>query len=242
MTMLLNPYRYGGSGGGGSFSPLDISWHAAFWAEDPNWTPPADGAAVSQWDDASGNGRHATQATGSKQPVYRASATKLNNQPAVQGDAADDALATASWTALSQPVTVASIFAYRTIGFGRGASMVFDGITSSNRQTAFHVGSNNDLAIFAGTALTDTATVQDTDAHLWIATFDTTDTLEEDGTTLLSGSAGSQTLTGITLFSDFGQTARMDGWISFLGVKNGTLTAQEKADLRSWSQSHYGTP
>ena len=43
------------------FDPLSISWHTAFWAEDPAWSHPADGVAVSQWDDATGNARHAIQ-------------------------------------------------------------------------------------------------------------------------------------------------------------------------------------
>lgn len=41
------------------------------------------GATVSQWDDKSGNGRHAVQATAASQPTYIASDPILNNKPAV---------------------------------------------------------------------------------------------------------------------------------------------------------------
>lgn len=41
------------------------------------------GATVSQWDDKSGNGRHAVQATAASQPTYIASDPIINNKPAV---------------------------------------------------------------------------------------------------------------------------------------------------------------
>lgn len=41
----------------------------------------ADGAAVTQWDDSSGNGRNFTQGTVSKQPAYVASEANFGNKP-----------------------------------------------------------------------------------------------------------------------------------------------------------------
>lgn len=46
---------------------------------------------VSQWDDLSGNGRHYTQATGSAQPTWGATAGP-NGTPAITGDGVDDNL------------------------------------------------------------------------------------------------------------------------------------------------------
>lgn len=85
-----------------AFDPLTaLSWHAVFWADDPAWTPPADGGAVSSWRDGSGNGRNATQGTGTNQPAYRASEAALNGHAAVDfGN--DDVLDTATWTGLDQ--------------------------------------------------------------------------------------------------------------------------------------------
>ena len=50
----------------------------------------ADTAAVSQWNDASGNGHHATQSTASDQPSFVASDTDFNNQPHVHFDGNDE--------------------------------------------------------------------------------------------------------------------------------------------------------
>lgn len=54
----------------------------------------SDGASVSSFTDLSGNGNHFIQATGSKQPVFRA--TGINGRGAVEGDGVDDTLALAS--------------------------------------------------------------------------------------------------------------------------------------------------
>lgn len=49
---------------------------------------PADGTALAQWNDLSGNGRHATQGTGSKQPLFRSANPNLltYNQATVETD------------------------------------------------------------------------------------------------------------------------------------------------------------
>lgn len=56
---------------GGGFTPAAISGLRAWYKADSLVL--ADGAAVAQWDDSSGNGYHLTQATGTKQPAYRSS-------------------------------------------------------------------------------------------------------------------------------------------------------------------------
>jgi len=48
----------------------------------------ADGAAVAQWNDLSGNGRHLAQATGGSQPLYKAKG--LNGLPCVRFDGSND--------------------------------------------------------------------------------------------------------------------------------------------------------
>ena len=49
----------------------------------------ADGAAVTQWDDVSGNSRHFAQGSASLQPAYVASESDFNNMPAVRHDGSD---------------------------------------------------------------------------------------------------------------------------------------------------------
>lgn len=67
----------------------------------------ADGAAVSQWDDSSGNAHHATQATGANQPTFRADAASTG-YPAVQFDGTADFLSYATAGYLAGTNNVAS--------------------------------------------------------------------------------------------------------------------------------------
>lgn len=80
------------------FSPLtDLSTAPALWLRASAITPVADGTAVATWSDASGNARDATQATGTKQPLYRTAANGIGGRPALDFDGTDDAFGVA-WT------------------------------------------------------------------------------------------------------------------------------------------------
>jgi hypothetical protein len=61
------------------FNPLSLT-DLALWFDATRISGLADGAAVGQWDDLSGNARHATEAT--NKPTYKASGIK--NLPSVQ--------------------------------------------------------------------------------------------------------------------------------------------------------------
>jgi hypothetical protein len=79
-----HPYRWDGTlfGGQKLWRPDELGASLALWldAED-SASITLNGSTVSQWDDKSGNDRHATQATASIQPVY--SATGFNGKPAL---------------------------------------------------------------------------------------------------------------------------------------------------------------
>ena len=53
------------------------------WNAEDNTTITHSSNAVSQWNDKSGNGNHATQATSSRMPTYTVSNSLLNNKPSV---------------------------------------------------------------------------------------------------------------------------------------------------------------
>lgn len=60
---------------------------------DAGVTPAANAGTVQQWNDQSGNGRHATQATSGSRPTYRTG--QRNSLPALDFDGSDDHLLTA---------------------------------------------------------------------------------------------------------------------------------------------------
>lgn len=222
-----------------AFSPLDIAWHTSFWAEGPEFVAlsVADGGAVATLPDET-NANDATQATGSNQPTYRASAAAFNNKPVIEFDGTADFLQTASFTALSQPNEIVLVGRWRSGGAVAVRSFC-DGILTTNRHQ-IAVSAADLWAIAAGTTVASGAA--DTTAHLFDAVFDATDTLAIDGTATISGNANTHTLTGVTLGSRFDGTAGfLPCDIAFYGLSDGTLSAGERSSLRSWAQSHYGT-
>ena len=221
------------------FDPLSIPWHTAFWASDPEWTPPNDGVGVSSWRDASTDGsRSASQATSSLQPVYRASEALFNGKPVVEGDGVDDFLATSNFTSIGFSNTIVAVARKKTLTASRDS--MFDGSGSTARHEIYVDGGV--FRMYAGGFLNGPA--HNTDTHLFICEFNSDfSKFIIDGTTQAEGVTGTQSLTGITLFNNFGRgSAAGDYQIAFLGVYDGILTSEEKLDLLLWSRDFYDTP
>lgn len=217
-----------------AFNPLTyLSWHSAYWAEDPDWTNPGDGNAVSSWRDGSGNGRTVSQGTGTRQPIYRA--TGIGSQPGVQFDGTDDWLASSSsFTATTGDLTKVMVLKPTATNSGRhfwsrGASGGrADGFVWGTAWGAYSPATG----IFSGGTV-------NTNAHLVIITFATAAEIVVDGTQVATDS-GSASLSGHTLASEPGGGSPWAGYIAFAGLYNGTLTSGQKADLLAWAQDHYG--
>ena len=221
--------------GGGAFTPLSIPWHTAFWAEDPAWSHPANGAAVSSWNDASGNARHATQATGTAQPVWRASVAALNSQPAVDFDGSD-ALLTATWTAVASGFSVVVIAHARVL---TANDNFLDGDDASHR-CLVNIDATNVWRFATGTTLLSTVAVN-TNAHLFVGLSGTSGAIEVDGV-VTSGSAGTHTNTGLALgANNAGSTNFIEGEIAFVGLYATDVRAHASwAAFETWVTSHYG--
>lgn len=74
---------------GRAFAPTDIAG-LKLWLAADRISGLADGDPVGTWSDLSGQGNHATQATGSKKPTYKTGVQ--NGKPVVRGDGVDDLL------------------------------------------------------------------------------------------------------------------------------------------------------
>lgn len=97
------------------FSPLSLSPALWFDASDISTITESSGA-VSQWNDKSGNGRHATQATSSAQPTTGLASQNGRNLLRFDGN---DALALG--TSLSVPVTYTTFIVYSNTNVGTSA-------------------------------------------------------------------------------------------------------------------------
>lgn len=107
--MRLRATRLSGYGGAAKrlWTPAQLTTALWFDAADAS-TITLNGATVSQWNDKSGNGRNATQATAASQPTY--SPTGLNNKAVLSFDG-DDFLANTAPGALLRNTPGATIMA-----------------------------------------------------------------------------------------------------------------------------------
>lgn len=226
----------------GAFDPLSIAWHSVYWAEDPGWTNPGDGNAVTTWDDASGNGRDVTQGTAANRPLYRASVAGLNNQPALDFDGTNDCLGTASsFTATSGVITKVLVLQLKVaagdkhIWSWNGTGSRCD-VQTASAPTRWGVYEN------AGGGGTVAGGTPDTSAHLLICTVGASSSVELDGTSLATGSSSGASLRTHSIGAYSTSSNHTNTYIAFAGMHIGGLTAGERADLLAWAQDHYGTP
>lgn len=223
--------------GGSTFDPLTIPWHRAVWAEDPAWTPPADGGAVASWPDASGNARGYSQTDVTMQPLFRSSVAALNGRPAVHFDGSNDNL-TAVFAAVNQPVGF-----FAVINLTKTAtSTVFDaggGGTTRGLQTTSASAWQLSFGTTVAAGLTAT-----TGGHALFVLADGANSIARqdgvDGTVVNAGTGNANAprlgARGSLAFEPLG------GHVAFFGTTNRDFTATESADLLGWARSHYGTP
>lgn len=195
--LYRNMFRKAGAGGGGgSFSPSDISdmvfWHDA----SDSSTITKDGSnRVSQIDDKSGNSRHLVQSTGSSQPLW-VSADR-NGLDVINYSGGTYDMAHSSFTAVSQPLTIFAVMQAPTAG-----QAFIDGIVSTNRTTIHCGGSTNNFRINAGTTLNGGTSIGGNWCYgnaIYNGNSSSLDFTDGTNTETLSGNAGTQSTTGIIM-------------------------------------------
>lgn len=224
------------AGGGGAFDPIaDVGWSHAYWAEGSEFTALgyADGGAVSSWPDEKAT-QDISQATATNQPAYRATGGP-NSLPCVHADG-NDWLQGSFPSALSQPYTIVIV----AIGENSATAdnRFFDGVSNSSVLDELSAGG---YLLNAGSSVT--GGTRDGNPHLFTSLFNGASSLvERDGTTIVSGNAGTNTLSGLTLFAArTGETRPSAHKIAFAGVYNGDVRNDAGwADFEAWTETHYG--
>src|SRR5262249_17515087 len=95
------------------------------------------GSNVATWIDVSGHGRNAYQKTTGKQPLWVASITQINNQPAIRFDGIDDELVIDSAISTGEMFVVANwngtnTFSYNGILTSLSPTYILIGATSTS--------------------------------------------------------------------------------------------------------------
>lgn len=194
------------------------TWHTAFpWTH--SWlADDLSAGAVATWPSGS-SAASADQATGTKQPTQSAT-SGANSQPGVTFDGADDYLQ-AAFTTIAQPDTIIVIGRHHGDLFDSATAFFVESAQSTNRQLV-GISSLTAWSQYAGTLATG-GTV-DTSAHAFTAYFNgASSVLEMDGSTIVSGNAGAQSLgNGLTMGARYdGATVISHVTISAVGVYSG---------------------
>ena len=219
-----------------TFNPLtSIAWLHAFWAEDPAWTHPANGAFVSSWRDAGTAAADAVQGTAGSQPIYNAALAALNNRPAVQFNASHFLQCTTAGT-FAQPNHV---YAVATTGSGSNCTLI-DSMGTGRQQV--RTRTSNILGMFAGVQYTFSNSIAGV-IHMACLFNGAASEMRCNGFINIVGlNAGTDALDDLRIGNDITGTVALTGNIAFLAVKDTALTNEELAALSAWAQSRYGVP
>jgi hypothetical protein len=220
-----------------SFNPL-TSWTTdplhGVWASDPLWVPPADGGAVSSWRNGGSVGGDLVQATGSRQPTYDASNPTFNGAAVVVPDGTDDWLAV-DFASVAQPLWIVAVATMP--GTGRFLS---DAGPAGAAGRVGVINSAGNYAIFAPTYLAGTA-VSASPVLLVAAVNGGSSSITVNGTSVASGAAGPNSLSGITLFSRYGGSLFANAPCAYFAVFGTNPTTQtEWTAFKAWCLSFYG--
>ncbi len=224
--------------------PSFMEWLSADYGtfQDNALTTPAvaDGDVVGGWVDQSGVGKPAT-ATLTKRPFLKLAANGIGGRAALLFDGVNDSLQTAAFTAaLSQPNTVYLVFKYAN---ANAQYALVDGIVAGSR----HLFYNNTPAftkyqIYAGTTVTETTGSINTSAHVAAVLFNgASSQLWVDNVSKVSGNAGANTLTGLTLGTAFDATSLpFPGLIAEVLIYNAAHSTQQRVNVQNYLAGKYG--
>jgi hypothetical protein len=242
---MANPLTLLGVSGGGAFNPLSLSpllWLKADLGtfQDTGLVTPAalDGDPVGGWQDQSGNGNHATQATAGKRPALKLNIQ--NGKPVVRFDGVSDFLQTVSFSA-SQPIHVFLALSQRT---WNGPARIMDG-TTTDQVVLEQLNVTPELDLFDGSAFTCSSTA------LAVATFGTLSILHNgasselrvNGGTAATGNPGSGGFTaGLTLGSKFGGAIPTAIDLGELLVYAPALSTGQRQQVEQYLRTRWGTP
>jgi hypothetical protein len=223
-----------------AFNPLSIAWDYAYWAEDPAWTPPADGGALITWRNAA-NPTFPLTPSGTP-PTFQASDPHLGGKPSLKVGYGAAPLYTSGAPTIVQPGTVVVVFYYDATG--ATIRSLFDGSV----QRWFWRMNDGGAAqgIYAGTVVDYGAPVP-AGSYFACITFNgaaSSAFVNGNAPTTAPSSPGAGSFQDIYLNTNgsTNQTAYgMNGSIAFFGVK-GNMAPTDITHMQTWAKNHYGLP
>jgi hypothetical protein len=207
------------------FDPLSLS--PALWLSDTGSDP-------AQWDDISGNGRHATQSNSSFRPSIATNA--LNGRQVRRFDGSNDSLTTASFS-ISQPYTSFCVFISTDIVTAqialRGGSDVEAGVN-----IIVHRGATAFSGINAGTAFLPLASSPNWQI-LGTTGNGSNSFVFRNGTVSSSGNAGANAINGVGVGISRVGTDFLNGDIAEILIFPTALSTEDRQKVEQYLSTKY---
>jgi hypothetical protein len=199
--------------------------------------------SVSQWDDQSGTGdanKNVAQATAGNQPLFNASDANLGGRPSLTfSKARKDRLVSGTWTVANPSPATWFLVGSLTSRDSGGYSLAVDGIVGTNRQ-GLGTSNGNGLIAFSGTILTDGAFT--TGKFVQCGVMGASGKIYVNAkTAAASATTGTQTLTGLSVGTDAGNTTGnvWDGQIAEVIGYNRALSQGEVETVLTYLGTRY---
>lgn len=217
-----------------------LPWSVLLWANGPNMSGTADGAALATWADETANALSAVQATGANQPILHRNVSGWNNRWVVTFDGTNDTMLCPSFpSAVAQPDTLVVIGKLAVLP-AASTTVTFCGANTGS--TAQYIQATPTAWQYAAGNIATKGT-SDTGKHLFMCLLNgTSSQLTVDSTTFSTSNGGTQTLARARVGANTAPANFLNGDIALYGVLSRALTTKEQSDLRAWSQYYYVTP
>jgi len=183
----------------------------------------SDGAAVSRWEDLTGRGRHAAQATGTKQPLFKVN--QQNGLPGVLADGVDDFLQTAAFVR-AQPHAV--WFCMKLTDTTPGINTEFlDGRAVNTARIFSMIGTYPHLTLYSGGYFSNDRDAGNT--VVGYALFEgASSSLVVNGVTV-GGTLGTSSASGLSILGMTGVST--PGYMFEVFCKDGNITSDRDAGI-----------
>jgi hypothetical protein len=229
-------------------SPGGVSSGLQVWLKaDAGTSTTTNGANISSWSDQSGNGRNATMATSSKQPVYHSSV--VNGLPAIYTNGGPRFLELDLSSIANGEFTIFAVTQRATSNIFNYFIGIYPGVSSNgNLSLGFRQSSQSNLTLPTGSSrgtITGYAGANEPATAMWTDYSSTATrrvTLTQDGVEKqVTGSGGTITAqTGIGQIGRGSNTAGFNGYISEIIVYNRVLTSTERNQIQTYLAVKYG--
>lgn len=218
------------------FRPSDVSGLHVWLDAADSTTLTVPNGKVEEWRDKSGNGNKVNQSTEANRPNSGVKYKNGYNTIDFDANTSDYLISSSPWTTpLTQPITVFIVSNTNSLNSTR---YVFAGLNAG--EAVFFKDSSNKYTMNAGASLADSSAI-DTAFHCWTLEFNgASSDLSKDGTSVATGNAGANGLTGMALGSSRLGTLFHDGSIGEVLIYDGALSAGDITSIETYLSDKWG--